>query len=300
MNGIYNQLLYRVAKGLLDLDSAVVLEAMLLRDTGAYTFEPDDDVVDDILATGIEITVASYARIALSSKAVTLDDTNDRGWADCDNIAFGTLESGQTVEAIVIYEKVVDDTDSIPLIYIDGKINITAAAPAIAATTGSITDITQDNPGVVTSAAHNLSNGTKVRLSSVGGMTEVNGNVYTIANVATNTFELSGTDTSAYGAYTSGGDWDEVINVYVEKLDEEIPDAASVDFGGGATGTVNGLTAFEARKIEVIALGADVTEGDVSSDVATTLNLPVALGGGAFNININVNGWLEYISGFAN
>ena len=36
-------------------------------------------------------------------------------------------------------------------------------------------------------------------------MTELNDIQFTVANVTTNTFELSGIDSSAYGAYTSGG-----------------------------------------------------------------------------------------------
>lgn len=72
---------------------------------------------------------------------------------------------------------------------------------------GDVTDITQANPGVVTSAAHGLVNGDQVTFASVGGMTEVNGNTYTVASATTDTFALSGTDTSGFTAYTSGGHW---------------------------------------------------------------------------------------------
>jgi len=69
----------------------------------------------------------------------------------------------------------------------------------------AITGVTQADPGVVTSASHGLSNGTTVLIYGVSGMTELNGNTYTVANAATNTFELSGTDTTGFTAYTSGG-----------------------------------------------------------------------------------------------
>lgn len=69
----------------------------------------------------------------------------------------------------------------------------------------AITNITKANPAVVTSTAHGMSNGDVVRLVDVGGMTEVNGRTFTIANVAANTFELSGTNSTAYTTYTSGG-----------------------------------------------------------------------------------------------
>lgn len=72
---------------------------------------------------------------------------------------------------------------------------------------GEVTDITQANPGVVTSPGHGLVNGDQVTFSDVGGMTEVNGNTYTVANKTDDTFELSSTNTTGFTAYTSGGKW---------------------------------------------------------------------------------------------
>jgi uncharacterized protein (TIGR02217 family) len=68
----------------------------------------------------------------------------------------------------------------------------------------TITGITQNNPGVVTtSAAHGFSNGDEIYITGVSGMTEVNNTVFTIANVTATTFEI--VDTTTYSAYTSGG-----------------------------------------------------------------------------------------------
>jgi hypothetical protein len=72
----------------------------------------------------------------------------------------------------------------------------------------SISGITKADPGVVTVAdVSNIANGATVLLYNVAGMTEVNGNTYTVANrnAGANTFELSGTDTSGFTTYTSGG-----------------------------------------------------------------------------------------------
>lgn len=69
----------------------------------------------------------------------------------------------------------------------------------------TITNITQANPAVVTSASHGLSNGQLVFIYGVVGMTEVHGKIFTVANVALNTFELSGVDSTGYTAYSSGG-----------------------------------------------------------------------------------------------
>ena len=69
----------------------------------------------------------------------------------------------------------------------------------------AITAVTKANPGVVTATAHGLANNDIVYIDGVAGMTELNGNRYTVANKADNTFELSGIDTSAFTTYTSGG-----------------------------------------------------------------------------------------------
>ena len=73
----------------------------------------------------------------------------------------------------------------------------------------TITGITQDNPAVVTvSSIGDLQNGDLIVIQDVAGMTEVNydgSNIYTVANIAGATFELSGIDSSAFTAYSSGG-----------------------------------------------------------------------------------------------
>ena len=77
----------------------------------------------------------------------------------------------------------------------------------------TITGITNANPGVVTATSHGYSDGDFVILSSVAGMTEVNGITYKVAGKTTNTFELNDVDGNAvntstsgpYSTYTSGG-----------------------------------------------------------------------------------------------
>ena len=69
----------------------------------------------------------------------------------------------------------------------------------------TITAITKANPAVVTSNSHGYSNGDHVWINSVGGMTRLNGRRFTVANKTTNTFELSGENSTNYDSYTSGG-----------------------------------------------------------------------------------------------
>lgn len=73
----------------------------------------------------------------------------------------------------------------------------------------AITAITQANPAVVTAAAHGLVNGDRVYLLGVGGMTQVDSftanTSYVVASATTNTFALTGIDSTAFSPFTSGG-----------------------------------------------------------------------------------------------
>ena len=69
----------------------------------------------------------------------------------------------------------------------------------------NITGITRANPAVVTSNGHGFSNGDRVWISGVSGMTQVNNKVFTVSNANTNTFRLQSTNSSGYSNYKNGG-----------------------------------------------------------------------------------------------
>jgi len=69
----------------------------------------------------------------------------------------------------------------------------------------TITAITAANPAVVTSTSHGFSNGNDVWIAGVVGMTRLNGRRFTVASSTTNTFALTGEDSTSYDAYSSGG-----------------------------------------------------------------------------------------------
>jgi hypothetical protein len=73
------------------------------------------------------------------------------------------------------------------------------------ATSKAITGASKTTPCVITSVAHGFSNGDIIQIESVVGMTELNGRLYTVANKAADTFELSGVDSRGYTAYSSAG-----------------------------------------------------------------------------------------------
>lgn len=87
----------------------------------------------------------------------------------------------------------------------------------------NITAATQANPCVITINAHGYSNGDRVYISGVGGMTRLNGRTFTVAGVTANTFQLSGIDSSAYAAYTAGGTAARIYTIASPYLEADLP-----------------------------------------------------------------------------
>jgi len=79
--------------------------------------------------------------------------------------------------------------------------------------TKTITGITKANPAVVTSNGHGFSNGDRVFIKSVVGMVELNNREFTVAGETTNTFQLSGVDSSAFTTYGSAGTAGKIVEV---------------------------------------------------------------------------------------
>ena len=78
------------------------------------------------------------------------------------------------------------------------------------ATDKTITNAPAANPVVITANSHGFSNGDEIYIDNVGGMTQLNGRQFRVANKTTNTFRLKNLfnediDGSAFSAYTSGG-----------------------------------------------------------------------------------------------
>lgn len=82
-------------------------------------------------------------------------------------------------------------------------INCTIAIQNALGSNLTITGITKANPAVVTSTSHGLSNGDVVVLD-LAGMIELDGQAVRVANVAANTFECEGIDSTDFSTFTSG------------------------------------------------------------------------------------------------
>lgn len=93
----------------------------------------------------------------------------------------------------------------------------------------TVTAITLASPGVATSSAHGMANGTVGYWTTTGGgMPQLEGQATRVYNQATNTFELQGLNTTNYSAWVTGGTYTPVATwgTYSE--------AIGYNFGGGA------------------------------------------------------------------
>jgi|TARA_Y100000310_G_scaffold194917_1_gene194928 hypothetical protein len=109
----------------------------------------------------------------------------------------------------------------------------------------TITGATAADPVVITATAHGLSNDDTVMIDYVVGMTQLNGNTYTVAGATADTFQLSGVDGSAYTAYSSGGNViqhriyrdnkgnkndTQTMTAYIERTGHDLGDPSVVKF----------------------------------------------------------------------
>lgn len=92
-----------------------------------------------------------------------------------------------------------------------------------------ISGVTQANPAVVTTTvAHGLTNGQQIKITGVVGMEELNDNTYYVDAWTSTTFALRGVNSTAFNAWTSGGEVDKITDVGNENLN-------MIDFASGST-----------------------------------------------------------------
>lgn len=88
----------------------------------------------------------------------------------------------------------------------------------------AVSNITQANPGVVTTSTnHNLVTGAAIKMSGILGMTELNGEQVTVTVVDEKHFSV-GVNTSGFPAYAGGG----IVNPNPINVTVNIPDAPNV------------------------------------------------------------------------
>ncbi len=92
----------------------------------------------------------------------------------------------------------------------DQYIRFFAGRAPVVESAKTITGATQANPCVITSTAHGYSTGDYIYISSVAGMTQLNGRYFKVTNLTANTFSLQDQDgnninSTGFAAYVSGG-----------------------------------------------------------------------------------------------
>lgn len=117
----------------------------------------------------------------------------------------------------------------------------------------TVTAITKANPAVVTSTAHGFSNGDKVIFEIEGGMTQLDGNSYTVSSATANTFAID-EDSTSFTTFVASG------TNYVRKK----------------VSTLSGLDHLEGQTVSVLADGAIQNDKTVASG-AITLDYPAAV-----------------------
>lgn len=111
---------------------------------------------------------------------------------------------------------VIADADSLPIYRIygpggAGSVMTSGTGTFAYQDTGTVTGTANSGGEVsITSAAHGLQTGDRVKVANVGGTTEANG-TWTVTVLTSSTFKLDGSTYSS--AWTSGGDW-HVLGLY--------------------------------------------------------------------------------------
>lgn len=119
MSHVYTPAKTGILNGSIDLTGGDDIRvALVMTDTTADT-EEDTDFMDQF-TTLDEMDGAGYSRQAFANEAVNEDLTGDRAEFDADDATFTSVGIGtRQVVGALIYKHVNDDTDSIPIAYID-------------------------------------------------------------------------------------------------------------------------------------------------------------------------------------
>lgn len=123
----------------------------------------------------------------------------------------------------------------------------------------TVTAVTLASPGVATSAAHALANGTVGHWAVTGGMPQLDGQATRVYNQAANTFDLQGLNTAGYSAFTAGtftpvATWG------------TLSEAIGYNIGGGQADTLDDTRLMDVVKQELNGLlPADTVQCDLLS-----------------------------------
>ena len=165
------------------------------------------------------------------------DGTRDEVW-----VSVKRYIDGATVRHIEYINRLFDkETPQYMAVFADSS--LTLNSPKL------VNTITNANPGVVNVTAHGWSTGDKVLFQEIRGMTELNGNTYTITSLSADTFSI-GVDTTAFDPAVAY-DANLIGNVYRKVT------------------SLSGLDHLEGEEVTVYADGAVQTNKTVSGGAIT-------------------------------
>lgn len=115
---VYNNFMEELMKGTIDLSTDDIRVRLCMTNT---TCDTEEEVATLSGFTTLDTCDGSgYADQALANEAVSIDATNDRAKFDADDTVFSSLGAGtRNTQGVLVYKFVTDDTDSIPLMWID-------------------------------------------------------------------------------------------------------------------------------------------------------------------------------------
>lgn len=118
----------------------------------------------------------------------------------------------------------------------------------------TVTGVTLANPGVATATAHGQANNTVGFFSGVSGMVQIEGQAVRLKNVATNTFELQGLNTTNFSAWASpNGIFTPVATWHT------LAETTGYSIGGGDSEKLDATTLLDVVKQEEAGLLAPQT-----------------------------------------
>jgi hypothetical protein len=129
--------------------------------------------------------------------------------------------------------------------------NVSVSMQSAIATAKTISAITQANPAVVSSTSHGYSNGDIVFLE-VQGMRQVNERAFRVANVATDSFQLEGVDSTAFDAFTSG-------TAQKVTLGTSVTTATSISASGGEFDMIDITTIHDNARFQMPGLPSAIS-----------------------------------------
>lgn len=187
---------------------------------------------------GGEVSPSIYGRVDLAKYAYGLKTCRNfivqrhGGVANRPGTGF-VAEVGVSSKVVRLIPFVFNTAQTYVLEFGDQYMRVHKAGAQLAEAAKNITGATNADPCVITITSHGYSNGDEVYISGVGGMTELNGRNFKVANVAANTFELQemdGTnlDATGYGTYTSGGTAEKVYEISTPYLEADLGDLVFV------------------------------------------------------------------------